>query len=51
MDAVDFLQGHSHGGSRGRYLDGAGLPLAETLAMVPVVGRAAGNVVKLEKRR
>lgn len=39
-DAVDFLQGHSLGsGSRGRYIDGALLPLRETVATVPVVGR------------
>lgn len=51
-DAVDFLQGHTLGGSRGRYIDGSMLPLAETLAMVPVIGKAAaGNVVALPKRR
>lgn len=51
-DAVDFLQGHALGaGSRGRYIDGARLPLRETVAMVPVMGRGSENVVKLEVKR
>lgn len=54
VDAADFLQGHQLGaGSRGRYIDGAHLPLAATLSMVPVIGggAAASNVVSLEARR
>lgn len=43
-DAVDFLQGHSTG-ARSRYIDGWGLPLRETLALLPAVG--AGNVVPI----
>lgn len=54
VDAVDFLQGHSHGGSRGRYLDGQALPLMQTLAMVPPVrvpGVSPSRVVRLPQRR
>ncbi len=54
-DAVDWLQGHSLGaGSRGRYIDGSALPLAETLAMVPAVrvpGVSPEVVVALPQRR
>lgn len=46
-DAVDFLQGHALGGSRGRYIDANMLPLRETIARVPEIGKAEGNVVKL----
>jgi len=46
-DAIDFLQGHRSSGSRGRYIDGSQLPLVEALALVPVIGQAGGNVVKL----
>lgn len=50
-DAVDFLQGHQLGaGSRGRYLDGSALPLCETLAMVPAIGKADEKVVRLDRR-
>lgn len=54
-DAVDFLQGHALGsGSRGRYIDGAALPLRETLAMVPAIGSVRGeseNLVSLPRQR
>lgn len=51
-DAIDFLQGHSLGsGSRGRYIDGSMLPLAETLAKVPLIGGMASNVVQIGAKR
>lgn len=49
--AVDFLQAHGIGQARGRYIDGARLPLAETLALLPVPGAPRSNVVKLPHRR
>ena len=36
-------------GSRGRYIDAAHLPLKATVALVPPIGSAAGNVVALPK--
>lgn len=52
-DAVDYLQGHALG-VRGRYVEGMRLPLAETLAMVPVIGAPGmprGAVFTLPQRR
>lgn len=54
-DAVDFLQGHALGsGSRGRYIDGAALPLRATLGLVPAIGSVRGvseTVVNLGAHR
>lgn len=40
-DAIDYLQGHSlgNGSSRSRYIDSAQLPLAETVRLIPKIGR------------